>query len=219
MKKIDSEEILNDRLDDDLAWRKKELSSIKIMIESSDESNLSFNSRIGIVFLYAHWEGYIKRAGNCYLDYIRNLNLKNSQLSDKILTFSLKITINECSKSKKTYLHHKVIDTLLNKPSEPLNLPFTNTIDTNSNLNYDTLDDILFSLGLDSSAFETKENEIDEKLVCLRNKIAHGNRDKVDPDQFYDLYKDILSLMELFKQQIIDSVKNERYLRKQSNPN
>lgn len=217
--KIDSDERLNYYLDADLAWRKKELSSIKFLIDSSDESNYSFYSRIGIVFLYAHWEGYIKKAGNCYLDYIRSLDLVNSDLTENLLAFSMKIDICRCCKSKKTSLHHEIIDTILNKSLESAKFPLANDIDTKSNLDYDTLKEILFSLGLDYSQFETKENEINEKLLDLRNIIAHGNRDKVSPDQFNDIYEDILYLMELFRTQITNSVENKSYLRKELDPN
>jgi RiboL-PSP-HEPN len=47
-------------------------------------------------------------------------------------------------------------------------------IDTRSNLNSEALENIVMSLGLDYTRFQTKGKFIDEKLLGNRNKIAHG---------------------------------------------
>ena len=61
--KIKNIEELEDRIDGELAWRKKELISIKNDIRSSENKDISERSRLirsGIAMLYAHWEGAIK---------------------------------------------------------------------------------------------------------------------------------------------------------------
>jgi hypothetical protein len=62
--KIRTLEHLNQRLTDDLIWRKREMSDLKSLVK-----NRSFHYsqhiavlRSGVTLLYAHWEGYIKTA-------------------------------------------------------------------------------------------------------------------------------------------------------------
>ena len=57
-----SVEDLQTKLDKMLLWRKKELTTINQNIMPSSGEVLEVNIRSGIVFLYAHWEGYIKQA-------------------------------------------------------------------------------------------------------------------------------------------------------------
>lgn len=61
--KIENLEDLQDKIDKDLAWRKKELTSIKSDVQMSNTKERSEQSRAiraGITLLYAHWEGAIK---------------------------------------------------------------------------------------------------------------------------------------------------------------
>ena len=66
---IQTLEDLNKTLATDIAWRKKELSEIKTLIELKNVSPQRHNVciRSGICILYAHWEGFIKLAGNSYV--------------------------------------------------------------------------------------------------------------------------------------------------------
>ena len=70
---------LGEKIDNELAWRKKELTSIKVDVESSqikEKSEQSRAIRSGIAMLYAHWEGAIKSIAEFYLIYVSGLNLK-----------------------------------------------------------------------------------------------------------------------------------------------
>ena len=54
---------LEEKIDDELAWRKKELTSIKVDVESSETKQKSEQYRAirsGIAMLCAHWERDIK---------------------------------------------------------------------------------------------------------------------------------------------------------------
>ena len=65
-------EQLSDHISNDLAWRKKELSEIKALIETRRFSSQRHRAlvRSGILILYAHWEGFIKSASRYYLEYV-----------------------------------------------------------------------------------------------------------------------------------------------------
>ena len=62
--KIKKLEKLQDLLDQDMAWRKKELIDIKLLIHSTQNPTLC---RVGIALLSAHFEGFIKQAANYYV--------------------------------------------------------------------------------------------------------------------------------------------------------
>lgn len=66
--KIKTVEQLEELLVQDLAWRKKEMISLKILVEK-DKVNEPILLRAGIALLCAHFEGFIKRASNCYVGY------------------------------------------------------------------------------------------------------------------------------------------------------
>ena len=56
--KLRTAEQLSDRLSSDLAWRKKELSEVKSLVESRTFSEAKYKAivRSGICMLYAHWK-------------------------------------------------------------------------------------------------------------------------------------------------------------------
>ncbi len=55
-------EILQKNLDEDMAWRIKELSILKNKIPPQKGTEQDVLIRAGITTLYAHWEGFIKYA-------------------------------------------------------------------------------------------------------------------------------------------------------------
>ena len=87
---------LNECLSTDLAWRKKELSLLKGLIEtkSFDKSKRNVLIRSGITLLYAHWEGYIKCAASAYLEFVSNVarreNLKYRDLAYNFIAIAMK---------------------------------------------------------------------------------------------------------------------------------
>lgn len=69
--KIKTLEDLEDSLNTHLAWRKKEMMTLKLLIESGDEARITL-IRAGIALLCAHFEGFIKDASNDYLSFVSN---------------------------------------------------------------------------------------------------------------------------------------------------
>ena len=77
--KIKTIEKLEELLLQDLAWRKKEMLSLKILVDK-DQVNEPILLRAGIALLCAHFEGFIKRASNCYIGYISEQKKLYSEL-------------------------------------------------------------------------------------------------------------------------------------------
>lgn len=61
-------------IDDDLIWRRRELFNIRAAIEDA-QGNAPKQAallRAGVALLYAHWEGFVKRCGTHYLEFVSN---------------------------------------------------------------------------------------------------------------------------------------------------
>ena len=67
---------LQDHIDLEIAWRKKEILWQREQLFNKNDDN-KYLLRAAILILYSHWEGSIKKVGEYYLCYIKcqNLNL------------------------------------------------------------------------------------------------------------------------------------------------
>jgi hypothetical protein len=110
--KIRTLEHLNQRLTDDLIWRKKEISDLKSLIESKNFSTSKHNAilRSGVTLLYAHWEGYIKTAATSYLEFVARQQLIYDRLAINFVAIAMKFKLNEEVKQRKQpYLQKSLI--------------------------------------------------------------------------------------------------------------
>ena len=216
MSKIRTPNDLSDRLSEDLAWRKIELSAIKGLIERRD-FELRKNkvlTRSGIAILYAHWEGYIKYAATAYLEFVSmQRNLKYCDLTDNFIAIAMKSRLDEAASTKQATIHNEVIKFLVESMEERIKIPKEGVITTASNLSSDVLRQILALLGIDYQPYEMKQVLIDEKLLAKRNQIAHGEFLDVDIDSYRELHKEIIDMMDLFRDQIENHAVQKLYLR------
>lgn len=219
--KIDNLEQLDEKIDGELAWRKKELTSIKIDVDLSKNKEDIEKTRIikaGIIFLYAHWEGAIKCIVNYYLVYVFSLDLRYRELKNNFLAISIKQSLDKFKETNKPSIYNKIIDEIYLKQEEKLNglSSYNNIIKTNSNLKMDIFKEIMAMIGLDSKKYELKSKYIDQKLLGNRNKIAHGERIQqldgiFDICDYINLHDTVLNLIDSFAEDIKDAAKNEKY--------
>ena len=170
---------LEEKIDNELSWRKKELTSIKVDVESSNTKEKSEQSRAirsGIILLYAHWEGAIKSIAEYYLIYVSGLNLKYGELKSNFLAIAMKRSLNEFKDTKKASVHNKFIDDIYAKKNEVSEIPCNKIIKTDSNLKMETFKEITATIGIDDNKYVLKKMVIDNRLLGNRNKIAHGDR-------------------------------------------
>ena len=73
--------------------------------------------------------------------------------------------------------------------------------------------DILRLLGLDESKFSTRLNFIDKNLVNPRNHIAHGEYFDVTLEEYLKLHDDVISLIELFRNEIENASVGRQFVR------
>lgn len=210
---IQTPEDLNETLATDIAWRKKQLSEIKKMIELKNVSPQKHNVciRSGICILYAHWEGFIKLAGNSYVEYIRIKRLRYRQLSSNFLALAMKEKLKQAKETNKASLYIPVCDFFLFQLDERCSLP-KNPIST-SNLSSEILKEITHTLGIDFSLDLTKSKLIDEKLLKTRNEIAHGEDSlTIDRKQYIELQTMVMEMLEEFRSRIENAASNEDFL-------
>ena len=80
--KIKNIEELQNKINDDITWRKKEILDFNIFCHSNN--NPSFLTRAFFVMICAHFEGSIRYASNAYIAYISSQDIKGSDLRIEI---------------------------------------------------------------------------------------------------------------------------------------
>jgi MAE_28990/MAE_18760-like HEPN len=213
--KIRTLEHLNQRLTDDLIWRKKEIADLNNLIDTRSFSMSKQNMllRSGITILYAHWEGYIKTVANSYLEFVVRQKLTYDELAINFVAIAMKTKLKEATETNKATIFTEVTKFLLTQTSNRSSIPYEDIITTGSNLSSSILHEISCILGLDYSFYGTREIIIDEQLLKRRNAIAHGEYLLLDRNEYRDLQRQILEMMEYFRNQVENSSAQKLYLR------
>lgn len=212
---VRNSEQLIDRLSNELAWRKKELSEVKSLVEAKNVSPQRHIAlvRSGIVILYAHWEGFVKSASTYYLEYIAMKKLRYEQLSSNFVAIAMKTKLTEARDTNKPSLYIPVCDFLLSNLDQRCSLPYKDVISTASNLSSEVLKEITHTLGIDFSLYSTKSVLIDTKLLLSRNNIAHGSYFTVDREEYVELHTEVIVMLDLFRNQIENAAINKSFMR------
>lgn len=212
---------LEDRLNQDLSWRKREL--VNLNNELSDKAGnsnqeYSFLIRGSIALIYAHWEGSVKAQLVAYVKFINNLlndeYLKIDDYHDELLDLIFVPTIKTLSQNtkekrikgikdfKKLYFDKKVI-TINSKE----------VINTKSNLSFEVLEDLLYKFSIKS--LDVINKQFIEQLLKDRNAISHGENkySKIDENSRKDIEEKIIEvdkLIESIKTNILEKAESFR---------
>lgn len=217
--KIKTIEKLEELLTQDIAWRKKEMLSLKILVER-DEVNEPILLRAGIALLCAHFEGFIKRASNCYIGYVSEKKKYYSELKENFAALKMQKEFESCAKSDKHSVHKKLLvmhDSLATKRFVEKYNEDNPFISTHSNPSSTELKEILDTIGVESDIFETKATYIDSSLLEKRHHVVHGDRSDLDKEDFLTTFEIIIKLIEDYRDLIIDAADNEKYMRGDAN--
>lgn len=210
---IRTKEDLVDKIAQDYSWRIKEISEFKNLIRSPAASEIRERvlCRSGIALLYAHWEGFVKKSGTYFLEYVANQRHNISELRSNFITLLVRNKIDQASESKKYSAFDDVTKYILNNQAVRAKIPVKNVVDTKSNLSTSVLKEIMWCLGLDYEQFAPKEKLIDSKLVGRRNHVAHGEYIEIDTDDFFEMADEVIALMNIFKNLLENSAIAEQY--------
>ena len=213
--KIRNIEQLEEELTKDLSWRKKEMLSLKILIEK-DSVNENILLRAGMALLCAHFEGFIKKASNCYIGYVSEQKIKYKDLRSSFAAIKMENEFKTCSKSEKNSVHSKLINKYKSieeskfKEKYDLDNPY---ISTHSNPKIDELKEIMNVLGIESDIFETKSHYIDASLLANRHKVVHGDKTEFTKEDFITTYDTIMKLIDGYEALIVQSIEGKKYLK------
>jgi len=206
---------LQDSLQADIKWRKREFTTLHFLIKSSRGHEKQTLIRAAIVLLYSHWEGHIKHCALAYITLLNSKGLPFYKMKDNFLLLSIP------DKFRKGFSLNKIsslleLNTYLNQPpTGNFKVDENLVVDTDSNLKFPILLNILQQLGLDHTSYDLKEHFIDSKLVRCRNAIAHGDiLGSTDIEDAYDeIIKELLNMILLFQNLVFKAVDNQEYLK------
>jgi hypothetical protein len=215
--KIRTKENLIDELSREHVWRLREISELKFLVHDPRLTRPTRDAvcRSGVALLYAHWEGFVKKSGSYFLEYVACKQCTISELKSNFVTLIVRSKINAASVSNKYSAFDDVTNYILTNQNARARIPTKNVIDTQSNLSTSVLKEILWCLGLEYDLFESKEKFIDVRLVSKRNHIAHGGASDVELDDFIEVIEEVISLMATFRNLLENSAILEQYKKQQ----
>ena len=210
---IRTKEQLIDKIGQDYIWRLREISELKTIIDTPSLSEIRKKvvCRSGVALLYAHWEGFVKKSGTFFLEYVSLQRHSISELKSNFITLLVRSKIDKASESNKYSAFDEVTRYILENQSTRAKIPTKNVVDTQSNLSTTALKEIMWCLGLDYSLYEPKQKLIDTKLVSRRNYVAHGESMEVSVSDFIEMADEVIELMTTFKNLLENACMTESY--------
>ena len=195
---------LEQAVDRETAWRKRELTTILFQAREARSSKAPTTLRAGVALLYAHWEGWIKNIATFYIEYVAQQRLTYDELSTPLLAIALKRKMTELGEAKTVGPHIDFAVFLRNELSDTAHLNAQGAVITEANLSSALLRDIVRRLGLDYRPYELQANLIDRGLLYRRNHIAHGECLEVDIAEFELLHSEITDLLARFANEALN---------------
>lgn len=196
---------LNNYLDTELIWRKQELTTIRLTIDTfgnEEDSRKRAFLRAYLCILYAHWEGFVKTASLAYIRHVSMQSIRLGDLSPNLVALALGRQIRDAGRSNKLELHTDLTELLMGPLDQMFEVKTDDIFLLDGNLNIETLKEILFALGVDSVSYETRKPIIDYRLLGNRNAAAHGQQLNIGWESYPDLHDTVIDLVDHFKQDV-----------------
>ncbi|MFD1694450.1 MAE_28990/MAE_18760 family HEPN-like nuclease [Roseibium aestuarii] len=203
---------LQDALDQEMAWRVKEVKAFSVAAKTNGPERRHF-IRAGVALLYAHWEGFIKASSEMYLRFVDSRGLKYSELKSCFSVFGLKSKLQTLAQSRQSSANIDAFDFILAELESRSKLKLGSAINTESNLTSKVFSNIALSLDIDLGRYISRYNLIDESLVHRRNRIAHGEFIDIGGSEFGVLLDEILKIMREYKTDLENAASTESYKR------
>ena len=216
-------------LQDDISWRKKEISELFLLAKLNDENETLLKSLI--LILYAHWEGYIKKSSKLYIKYVVEEKIKIQELTMNFKAIAMKEVAKACMENResislaKEFEFLKQTNTIDNRKFKVRinidNDEEDSIISTQHNLKPKVFKNIINILGCNyGNVLKARENYINSSLLANRNAIGHGSKFNHDLQVDFSLnindiakLKDfILIVLDFFTEILINYKENKFYL-------
>lgn len=187
---------------------------VKMQVKAAPGWAIPMHVRSGITMLYAHWEGFVKAAGEALVEFVRDQQLKMSELAPGYLAIALRKELAGVrdSKSGAIYPELAVSRAITDGYQRQATLKPSGSIPTASNLSWKQFTMVAARLGLDVSELELLEHLIDVRLVGNRNTIAHGDRSSpMNREEFLELHAKVVALLDRVTHQVMRVVETGHY--------
>jgi hypothetical protein len=213
MSKPYTEQNLSDIFDEDLIWRRRELSDLKAAVKRADVAAKTVILRALIAMSYAHLEGFVRVCANRYFEYLAIRKKSYTDLERQIYINSFLIRLDALYQSRAGIdARCKLVNDILDGTSDTFRYVNPKLVDTRSNLNTDTLKEICLICSIEPSYFERERIFIDQIVLKRRNAIAHGQQEFIEESEIDDLVAGILNLMEHFRTLLENKVYLKKYI-------
>ena len=128
----------------------------------------------------------------------------------------MKYNLKTFEESNKSTIHTRIVTEVINSRDVKSTIPVDGIIKTNSNLNSEIFVEIMATIGLDCSAYESSYKLIDSILLDKRNKVAHGERIEsldLDETRYYEIHEKVRNLILQFADQVSNAACLKQYLK------
>ena len=210
---IPSLDRLNQFLDRQLYWRKRELTTLKFSCENADENFHNTILRASLCMLYAHWEGFIKEAATGYVRHVARQGLKFRDVTPNLVALGLKTEIQSAGRSNLATLQTNLTQKIMGTQEDDFAPAWDSAIDTQSNLDSKVLREVLCVVGVRGDEYLSKGLAIDERLVKNRNSIAHGRGVSITQEDYNELHDMVVSMLDRFRNDLERAAETGSYLR------
>lgn len=213
MTKPYTEQNLSDIFDEDLIWRRKELSDMKAAVRGADKQAKAVLLRAMITMCYAHWEGYVRTCAIRYFEHLTMRRRPYTEFERQVYVNTFLVRIDGLHKGRTSLeARCKLINDIIDGTVGKFNYVNPSLIDTKSNLNTDTIKEICIICSLDYTYFESQRDFLDQLILKRRNAIAHGRIEFIAESEMDKLVADILALMGHFRTLIENKVYLKKYV-------
>ncbi len=213
--KIRSTNELVDFLDQTLAWRRQEITNLRFWIQRANRDHERKSLiRAAIPILYAHWEGFAKRACEGYLEFVSRRGLPYEQLKTNFIAIACKTAIREAGHSNQMQLYLNVVEFSTYNQGNIGNFTFAGSIDAEDNLSSRVFRNLLTTIGIAcDDYFTSRFILLDGSLLKWRNEIAHGERTIAAETDYEQLHQLVIQLMDHLKTQLENAAVSEAFRR------
>lgn len=166
--------------------------------------------RGAMALLYAHWEGFVKNAATFYLNYVSLRGLPYRDLAANFVGLAIKHRLDEAADSRKAAAYTSVAEMFRSSLQQRAKLPY-DVVNTQSNLSTKVFTNILSMVGVSDLPYAGQQKPVIERLLYVRNNIAHGQPLIVGLEQFEQLHLSVINLLNLFRNDIQNAALLERF--------
>jgi hypothetical protein len=211
MSKFRTKEQALDAMDDALSWRRIDLTFIKTLVESKANSDRQATVlRCAIPLLYAHWEGFIKQAGEIYLNHVAQQGISYSLLNSNFVALSIRGKLHGYPNRSQACVFNQAVDEIILALNSRASVPYKEVIDTKCNLGPDVFVGIMCQLGLPEDLFIDKIHVV-KSLLSSRNSIAHGKYVTVSLEDYLQWHEMVVFFLEEIARVIEKSINFDKY--------